>query len=120
MLGSKQLDSLPPRILQLQLWLTRFQYSIDHTLGKTLYIPDTLSRVPLPMIELEDTHLQDSAEKLMEVAIANLPVSNEKLVKYTEEQRKDPVCSTLIQYCEEGWPQQKFQLDSAVEPYWEY
>ena len=43
----------------------------------------------------------------MQVAIANLPVSNEKLIKYSNEQRKDPVCSTLIQYCVQGWPQRK-------------
>ena len=56
----------------------------------------------------------------MEVTIANLPVSNEKLVKYREEQTKDPACFTLIQYCEHGWPQLKSQLSSAVEPYWEH
>ena len=57
----------------------------------------------------------------MEVTIANLPVSNEKLVKYSEEKTKDPACSTLIQYCEQGWPQlMKSQLNSAVEPYWEH
>ena len=50
----------------------------------------------------EDTHLKDSTEKLMEVVIANLPVSNEKLVKYSDEQRKDPVSSTLMQYCEQA------------------
>ena len=56
------------------------------------------------MIELEDTHLQDSAEKLMEVAIANLPVSNEKFVKYTEEQRKDPVVLPLSSIVSKGGP----------------
>ena len=78
-----------------------------------------MSRAPLPITK-EDTHLQDSAEKLMEVTIANLPVSNETLVKYSEEQTKDLACSTFIQYCEQGWPQLKSQLKSAVEPYWEH
>ena len=38
LLGSKQLDNLPPRILRFRLRLARFQYSIEYTPGKTLYI----------------------------------------------------------------------------------
>lgn len=57
LLGSKQLDNLPPRILRFRLQLTRFQYSIEHTPGKTLYIPNTLSRAPLETAEgqIEET-----------------------------------------------------------------
>ena len=51
LLDSDHLDSLPPRILRFRLLLTRFRYSIEHTPGKTLYIPETLSQAPVPMTE---------------------------------------------------------------------
>ena len=43
-LGSKILDTLPPRVLYFCIRLMRFQYSIIHIPGKTLYMADTLSR----------------------------------------------------------------------------
>ena len=47
LLGSKNLDSLPPRILRFRLRLARFDYTISHVPGKLMYTADTLSRAPL-------------------------------------------------------------------------
>ena len=47
LLGSKHLDSLPPRVLRFRLRLARFDYSIEHVPGKLLYTADTLSRAPI-------------------------------------------------------------------------
>ena len=44
----KSLDSLPPQVLHFRLRLMKFQYTIAHLAEKELYIPDTLSRAPLP------------------------------------------------------------------------
>ena len=41
LLGTKSLDSLPPRILRFRLHLSRFSYSIHYVPGKLLYTPDT-------------------------------------------------------------------------------
>ena len=46
-LGSTSLDILPPQVLRFCIRLMRFQYSINHVPGKTLYMADTLSRAPL-------------------------------------------------------------------------
>ena len=46
-LGRKSLDTLPPRVLRFRLRLMRFQYTIHHVPGKTLYTADTLSRAPV-------------------------------------------------------------------------
>ena len=46
LLGTKVLDSLPPRVLRFRLCLARFDYSIVHVPGKYLYTADTLSRSP--------------------------------------------------------------------------
>ena len=55
LLGYKELDPLPPRVLRFRLRLTRFDYSIIHVPGKLLYTADTLSRAPL--------HLQDDTQQ---------------------------------------------------------
>ena len=42
LLGSKNLDNLPPQILRFRLRLARFDYNICHVPGKLLYTADTL------------------------------------------------------------------------------
>ena len=46
LLDDKQLDKLPPRILRFGLRLMRFDYTISHIPGKSLFTADTLSRSP--------------------------------------------------------------------------
>ncbi len=56
LLGSKNLDSLPPRILRFRLRLDRFDYTISHIPGKQLHIADTLSRAGTPVHGLRQSH----------------------------------------------------------------
>ena len=46
LLGTKHLDTLPPRALHFRLRLDRYDFLIHHTPGKELYTADTLSRAP--------------------------------------------------------------------------
>lgn len=75
LLGIKQLDSFPPRVLQLWLRLARYDYIICHFPGKLLYSQwvDTLSLVPV--FACDDTSLQEEAEALMEVCVSQLAAS---------------------------------------------
>lgn len=59
LLGSKNLDSLPPRVFRLRLCLARLDYSIVHVPGKLLYTADALSRAPLASTESSSTTWQD-------------------------------------------------------------
>lgn len=87
LLGSKQLDNLPPRVLRFRLRLTRFQYSIEYTPGKTLYVPDTLSRAPLSTTgDSPDSYYQDMDE-VMETAVSTLPIDGNRLAMYREKQQ---------------------------------
>ncbi len=47
LLNSKQLDSLPPRVLRFRLRLARFNYNVVHVPGKDLNLADTVSRAPV-------------------------------------------------------------------------
>ena len=78
LLGKKHLDSLPPRVLQFSLRLTRFNYSIVHVPGKLLYTADTLTRAPSKS-DKNDSRLQEEAEAVMNVCVAHLPISPEIL-----------------------------------------
>ena len=53
LLGTKRLDSLPPRVLHFRLRMAHYHYSIIHVPGKFLYIADTLSRAPLHTLHCE-------------------------------------------------------------------
>ena len=117
LLGTKQLDSLPPRVLRFRLRLDRFDYTMHHVPGKQLYTADTLSHAPLPSTN-HDTNLGEVAELLMETHIAHLPAIGERLGTYRIAQTSDPVCSLLVQYCREGWSD-KNSLDPALKSYWE-
>ena len=77
LLGTKSLDSLPPRILRFRLRLSRFSYSIHHVPGKLLYTPDTLSRAPVSIVDECDKVFQQEAEMFAIAAITNLPASTQ-------------------------------------------
>lgn len=116
LLGTKQLNSLPPRILRFRLRLDRFSYSISHVPGKNLYAADTLSRAPRKECH-NDTILEDETEALMELCKDNLPASAKTLEEYRTSQSKDPVCTKVIDLCKRGWPERN-QLETHLRPYW--
>ena len=53
----------------------------------------------------------------MEVCIAHLPASNERVEEYRKEQATDPICSLVISYCRHGWPNEN-KIASEIKPYW--
>ena len=118
LLGSKNLDSLPPRVLRFRLRLTRFDYSIVHVPGKLLYMADALSRAPVASTESSSTSWQVEAELLVEATIADLPAGKNRIKEYSDAQAADPVCSAITNYCRNGWPTDKKGLSAEIAPYW--
>ena len=114
LLGMKNLDSLPPRVLRFRLRLNRFSYSIVHVPGKLMYTADTLSR---SLLKSDISELQEIAETFIDACVAHLPASNTRLDEYREAQAADPICSRLIGYCQQGWPT-KNNIDIPIGPYW--
>lgn len=117
LLGSKCLDSLPPRVLRFRLRLARFEYQITHVPGKQLYTADTLSRAPVSPVE--SSNLQEEADLLLALSVNNLPASSQRVDTIKKAQESDPVCSTLVSYCNHGWPH-KNNLSVPLIPYWKY
>ena len=58
-------------------------------------------------------------EFYISTVISTLPVSNARLNVIAQAQANNHVCSTLISYCHNGWPD-KSSLPDATKPYWKY
>ena len=118
LLGTKQLHSLPPRILRFRLRLDRFNYQIVHVPGKHLYTADTFSRAPTSSPTPDDVILEEVADAAMMMCITHLPAGTERLCEYTSAQDSDTTCSRVKTYCREGWPD-KHDIRPELRPYWE-
>ena len=116
LLGSKNLDSLPPQILRFRLRLARFDYTISHVPGKLMYTADTLSRAPLAD-KANDNKLEQDTEKFIEVGVMTLPVSEGRLDQYRKAQDEDGLCSKVKTHCKEGWPEKR-EIDHRVLLFW--
>ena len=120
LLGNKNLDQLPPRILRFRLHLDRFSFDIQHVPGKELYTADTLSRAPVQCkISIGSVELQELAELCVAHVISNLPAGSKRIDSYREAQSKDVICKQVMTYCRTGWPHLK-DLDQSSKPYWEF
>ena len=97
LLGTKNIDSLPPTILRFRLRLARFDYTIAHIPGKELCVADTLSPAPTAAVS-NDSELQEEADYLMEVSVCNLPVTGGRLQQYQVAQETDPICTKVRKY----------------------
>jgi hypothetical protein len=116
-LGQKSLDSLPPRVLRFRFRLLRFQYSIFHSPGKSLYLADTLSRAPIKGEEAITLAAME-VEEFVNLAVQSLPTCDERLETYRKAQAEDPECSKIIEFCQTGWPS-KHLIKGTIKKYWQ-
>ena len=47
----------------------------------------------------------------MEVSVAHLPASTERLHQYRTVQAKDPTCLSDIHHCQNGWPKKSGEAE---------
>ena len=75
LLGTKHLDSLPPRIQRFRLRLIRFDFCIEHKPGKLMYSTDILSRAPISSVENHVLASENELEPFIVEITASLPAS---------------------------------------------
>ncbi len=118
LLGGKALDDLPPRIQRFRMRLMRYNYTVNHVPGKSLWTADTLSRAPLRTARAHtDTSLLEDTNIYVDSVISNIPVSGDYLSCLREHLKVDSTCSALMEYCTGGWPD-KSQLQGELRHYW--
>ena len=100
--------------------LTLQIYDLDVTYipGSKLYIPDTLSRAPLP--DSEENSIDKEITIHANMLISSLAVSQNKLQLIKQETENDAELKLLIKYYFEGWPSDKKKTDLKARSYWNY
>ena len=116
LLNTNHLEDLPPRIMRFRLRLARFSYSVVHSPGKLMYTADTLSRAPRSIVDNDQT-LEEETECIMEVTVNSLPATQKRLQEYGKAQASDSVCSTIVKYCQIGWPD-KHKIEPHLKVFW--
>ena len=97
LLSTKNLDDLPPRVLRFRLRLMRYNFSIVYTPGKFLYIPDALSRSPLPQSG-DQYDLQEPVEAFIANIVSVLPATPDRLVLIRTAQKQDEILSQVTKW----------------------
>lgn len=52
--------------------------------------------------------------------IQNLPVSEERLIKFKVETSEDPILNQLKDIVLNGWPDQRSAVEPSIREYWNY
>ena len=102
--GTKNLDELPPRIQRFRMRMMWFDYKVVYIPGKLLSIADALSRSPICFVATAEDDLISEVEDHVNNVVTNFPASDKMLQTIRDELLADPICSTVIKYCEGGWP----------------
>ena len=116
LLSTKHLNTLPPRILRFRLQMARYDYAFHHVPRKSLFTGDTLSRAPHNVNAPGDGTPSD-CESFVNAIVSSTPITSPVLIRYHIEQRRDPVCISLITFCRDGWPT-KQKLPANLKAYW--
>ena len=89
--------------------------------GKDMVVTDTLSRAYLSNTSTPEIDTSDMT-RYVHFVISNLPISDDKLLEFQRETSRDPALEKLREYTENGWPQEKKDVDSLVHlyPYYKY
>lgn len=117
LLKTRNLDELSPRIQRFRMRLMRYYYTIQYTRGKNQMTADALSRAPATQPDEEDKELEEDANMMVNLVIANLHASQKRKDEIRELIQHDDVCRTLIRYCQHGWPA-TCPADPWLKPYW--
>lgn len=116
LLGSADLDLMPPRIQRFRIRLMRYQFTVKYVPGKYLATADTLSRDP----ECSSTSKVDSTEIFVSMVVAALPSTLAvRLEDFRSHQTSDGECSMLKAYSMKGWPRRD-RLPLNMTRYWEH
>lgn len=95
--------------------LLRFDFTISHVPGKDLVTTDALSRAPSR--STSSLEKEEEIDLYVESILLQLPASDKRLGQISAQQKEDPVCKKLMEYCEERWPD-VHKLPSSLNPYW--
>ena len=119
--STKLIDELPMRIQRFRMRLMRFDFMIEPVPGKSLYTAGSLSRSP----QDNETHafkswndFHDEEECYVNAVFVTLPASDQRLDEIRRELNNDDTLKLVMQYVQNGWPDEKRHVFGPVAKYW--
>ena len=98
-INSKDLDQVPMRVQKMLMRLMRYTVDATHVPGKTLTVPDTLSRAPL-------SEENDVCSVEMQHTRICIPASDVMVRKVQEATANDAVLQEAMRLTLDGWPRE--------------
>ena len=112
---SKSITKAPPRIQRFLLRLQTYDFDVELTPDKHLFIADALSRAYLsdiPKSEIPEVECQ------VHFVISNLPISRSKFQEFKQETCNDSVLQEFISLVKDDWPDSFSQCPSTVKQFY--
>ncbi len=110
LLGSKNLDKLPPRIQRLRMRLT---YTISHVPGKNIATAYVLCRASDKQQNKEELNLNVNS------VVTSLSATEKRLHEIQQHQDADPVLQLVKKYSLEGWSTKRI-VEAMVKPFFQF
>ena len=96
------------RLQRWAVYLSGFNYTIEHIKGVNNTAADGLSRLPR---QIADDQEEDLGDYFNFMTAENLPIRAENIIKHV---RRDPLLSRVYMYVKEGWPT---QVQEELKPF---
>ena len=112
----KSISNAPPRIQGMLLRLQRYDFDLNFVPGKSISVPDALSKVFLNATYTNEQKFEYQVDMVLD----NLLVSKEKLDGIKQATRNDYVLQNLSSTIVEGWPEFKETLPPELDAYFQY
>ena len=109
LINNKDLDLVPIRCQRLLIRLMRFNCHAEYTPGKTLVVPDALSRSPLSVEEVDVCEVEEYS--------SYVPVSDVIVQQLQRDTASDSEMQAAISYTITGWPKYARDVPSELKPY---
>ncbi|KAL1446555.1 hypothetical protein WDU94_005570 [Cyamophila willieti] len=129
----KPLLKTPKRLQSMILSLQRYNIHVKYKRGKEMYLADLLSRAPVSMENEEKQFDIYELESFNDISQINeirrgvyyldnrkASISDKSLEKIKFETEKDFQLCKLYKQIQQGWPENKQQVDNSIKCFWNY
>jgi transposase InsO family protein len=117
-LWGKPLHLVPLRLQKMMLRIMPYQFKIEYIPGKDNYLPDTLSRAPVPITQ-EEREREHELDAMIVRHIREIPAASEFMERMRSETRRSTEMELLARRVIKGWPTKKHDTDKRIQQYWQ-
>lgn len=118
-LATKEINKLSNRLQRFRMRLLKFNYTITYVPGKTFFVPDALSRAPVPEGTKDCDIIYSDSTVYVNAVLSE--IANEMLTSTSirEKQLLDDQLVQVKQYVMEGWPDKK-KLKTGTQEFYKF